>query len=638
MFAVMSKKTASRLKLKVVPYHGPKKIVGWDLSTAGWIHGRARVRMTIASLTKHYWVWIVTEAAGYDMILGAGWMELEDVMLEPAHRRATMRKSGMAKLECKVEQGARDHLMEAAGWLQTNEPQSTTPKLGSRLSSKLIFSDPKRILLAVGLKPGDIEIALEKLEKSSSQPKLPSWAADLRAAFDPRLNEQGLELNQRTEFDAEVKLTTDDLKNLPHAKPRPLGQQAQVLLKRMIGLMEDKGFIQVSKSPIASPVHFAHKPGGGARLVIDFKHLNGYLVKDSHPISRIDNLLRLIAGAPILTKLDISAAFHRLRIASGDEWKTAFTTPFGLYEWKVLPFGLQNAPSCFQRYINHVLRERIGKDVAVYIGKDVAVYIDDIVIYSTDINEHRKTVRWVLQKLIEAGLPADAKKSEFETDKIEYLGYIVHAGQGISMNPKKVEAIANYIRPTCVTGIRRFLGIAIEYRRFIPRFAELTAPLTDMLQGSPKKKSLVTWTDRSIKAFELLKKAFTTSINNGGILKDWESGKPCRLETDASAWAAAGQLLQFSDKHQAFLPIYYESHKWNKPERNWHTHDKELGAVVHCLKAWEPELRESPEITAVTDHHTLQFFQTSEQRSEKQIRWKEGIPRYVSTKVAISAG
>jgi transposase InsO family protein len=601
MFAVMSVATAQRLGVKIKEYYGPKQIIGWNLEPTGRIYGRAKVRMQLAGATRHYHVWVVSEAAGYDMILGAGWMEREDVKLEPARRKCTMRRGETTVLECKTEE------------FRELDP-GLMVKLKAETTGKII----------VGLHSGDVEIALEKLEQPMAEPQLPTWAIDLKQAFNPTINSEGHELTEHSEWDAPIDLTTENIDDLPHMRPRPMGQEELVLLKRMMDLMEQKGFIQKSISPAASPVRFAHKPGGGVRLCIDYRKLNNITVPNRTPIPLISDTIRLISGATIFTKLDISAAFHRLRIRPGDEWKTAFATRFGLFEWKVLPFGLRNAPACFQQFINFVLKDRLTKDVVVYV--------DDILIYSKSVDEHRKTVRWVLKQLIKYGLPADPKKSEFEVKRVDYLGMVLHAGQGIAMNPKKVKAITDYIRPTCVTGLRRFLGIAIEYRKFIPRYAEITAPLTDMLKGSPKKKSLLQWTAEAERAFEQLKTAFTTTIDNGGIMKEWETGKPCRIETDASAWAAAGQLLQEIGNTGTLAPVAYESHKWTRTERNWTTHDKELGAVMHCVDTWEPEIKHSPEIDIVTDHRTLQFFQGCEQRSEKQIRWKEVLDRFPQIK------
>ena len=229
--------------------------------------------------------------------------------------------------------------------------------------------------------------------------------------------------------------------------------------------MLEQGFIRLSSSPAASQVRNVHKEGDGVRQCINYVMLNDITIPDRGPLPQLEETFRLVAGAKIFSKLDISAAFHRIRIAKGDEWKTAFTTRFGLFEWTVVPFGLRNAPAHFQRYINMVLAQRLGVDVAAYM--------DDILVYSNSVEEHRRTVRWVMKQLIKYGLPADPKKSEFEKQELAYLGRTLHAGKGVGMVNEKAGAIAEYLRPQCVTGVRRFLGMANEYRNFIPHYAEV---------------------------------------------------------------------------------------------------------------------------------------------------------------------
>lgn len=160
----------------------------------------------------------------------------------------------------------------------------------------------------------------------------------------------------------------------------------------------------------------------------------------------IRETLRSISRAKWLTKLDITAAFHKIRIAEGDEWKTAFRTRYGLYEWLVTPFGLTNGPATFQRYINHTLRE--------YLDEFVSAYLDDTLIYSDgSLEDHRRKVKLVLQRLQEAGLQLDINKCEFECKSVKYLGFIIEAGKGFRMDPEKVAAIQSWEAPKTVKGV-----------------------------------------------------------------------------------------------------------------------------------------------------------------------------------------
>ena len=213
-----------------------------------------------------------------------------------------------------------------------------------------------------------------------------------------------------------------------------MSREELLVLRKTLTELLDKNFIRVSQSPAAAPVLFAKKPGGGLRFCVDYRALNAITQKDRYPLPLIRETFRLISKAKWFTKLDIIAAFNKIRIAEGEEWKTAFRTRFGLFEYLVTPFGLTGAPATFQRYINHTLRE--------YLDDFVSAYIDDILIFSDgNLKDHREKVRKVLKKLLDAGLQIDIDKSEFEVQKVKYLGFIIEAGVGISMDPAKVAAI-----------------------------------------------------------------------------------------------------------------------------------------------------------------------------------------------------
>jgi hypothetical protein len=207
-----------------------------------------------------------------------------------------------------------------------------------------------------------------------------------------------------------------------------------LVLRTTLTDLLDKGFIRVSNSLAAAPVLFVKKPGGGLRFCIDYCSLNQITRKDRYPLPLIYETLRTIGQAKWYTKLDVAAAFYRIRIAEGDEWMIAFRTRYRLYEWIVTPFGLANALSTFQRYINWVLRD--------YLDNFCSVYIDDILIYSEGSKSyHQDLVRKVLQRLRDAGLQIDINKCEFKVKSTKYLGFIIEAGQGVRIDPEKVRAI-----------------------------------------------------------------------------------------------------------------------------------------------------------------------------------------------------
>jgi hypothetical protein len=206
------------------------------------------------------------------------------------------------------------------------------------------------------------------------------------------------------------------------------------VLKKYLDDNLKKGFISPSTSQAASPVLFVKKPGGGLRFCVDYRALNAITVKDRYPLPLVTETLARLSKAKYFTKLDVIAAFNRMRIADGDEWKTAFRTRYGLFEYNVVPFGLSNAPSAFQHFINDVLHE--------HLDEFCSAYIDDILIYSDDLESHQKHVRWVLEATRKAGLQLDIEKCEFHVSEVTYLGLIVST-EGIRMDPRKVEAVLN---------------------------------------------------------------------------------------------------------------------------------------------------------------------------------------------------
>lgn len=206
-------------------------------------------------------------------------------------------------------------------------------------------------------------------------------------------------------------------------------------LKIMKAYLEEnlaKGFLRSSNSPAAAPVLFARKPGGGLRFCVDYRGFDAITVKNRYPLPSTQETLDRLTNAKWYTKIDIIVAFNKLRIRPGDEWKTAFSTRYGLYEYLVMLFGLGNAPSSFQRYINDVLREHL--DIFC------TAYVDDILIYSNSLSEHKQHVAAVLRKLRTAGLQADIKKCELHVQETKYLGLTIST-TGIKMDPEKVAAV-----------------------------------------------------------------------------------------------------------------------------------------------------------------------------------------------------
>ncbi|KAJ1573507.1 hypothetical protein NDA11_003440 [Ustilago hordei] len=296
---------------------------------------------------------------------------------------------------------------------------------------------------------------------------------------------------------------------------------------------------------------------------VDYRGLNEITVKNRAPLPLIEEQLFLLRKARIYTKLDLRAAYNLIRIAKGDEWKTAFGTQLGLYEYLVMPFGLANAPAHFQSFINDIFRDIIG----VY----VVVYLDDFLIFSDTEEVHVKHVTEVLTRLRSNRLFAKLSKCEFHTKTVEFLGYIIKP-TGIEMDPEKVRTVKEWPMPESIHDIQRFLGFANFYRRFIAHFARIAKPLTALVKPIERFKKFEL-PEEAQQAFHKLIQAFTSA----GVLQHFDYHLPTRLETDASDFAIAGVLKQ---EHEGrWHPVAFYSRKMSSAEKNYEIHDKELLAV-----------------------------------------------------------
>ncbi|UTT96377.1 hypothetical protein NDA17_005203 [Ustilago hordei] len=377
-------------------------------------------------------------------------------------------------------------------------------------------------------------------------------------------------------------------------------------LRRYLDENLEKGFIRPSKSLARSPVLFIPKKDGGLRLCVDYRGLNEITVKNRAPLPLIEEQLFLPRKARIYTKLDLRAAYNLIQIAKGDEWKTAFGTQLGLYEYLVMPFGLANAPAHFQSFINDIFRDIIG----VY----VVVYLDDFLIFSDTEEAHVKHVTEVLTRLRSNRLFAKLSKCEFHTKTVEFLGYIIKP-MGIEMDPEKVHTVKEWPMPESIHDIQRFLGFANFYQRFIAHFAHIAKPLTSLVKPIEwfKKFELP---EEAQQAFHKLIQAFTSA----GVLQHFDYHLPTRLETDASDFAIAGVLKQ---EHEGrWHPVAFYSRKMSSAEKNYEIHDKELLAVVACLTQWRHMLAGLPsQLVILTDHEALKYFKSQRCITGQQARW-----------------
>ncbi|GJT08890.1 putative reverse transcriptase domain-containing protein [Tanacetum coccineum] len=375
-------------------------------------------------------------------------------------------------------------------------------------------------------------------------------------------------------------------------------------LSEQLKELSDKGFIRPSSSPWGAPVLFVKKKDGSFRMCIDYRELNKLTVKNRYPLPRIDDLFDQLQGSSVYSKIDLRSGYHQLRVREEDIPKTAFRTRYGHYEFQVMPFGLTNAPAVFMDLMNRVCKP--------YLDKFVIVFIDDILIYSKSKQEHEEHLKIILELLKKEELYAKFSKCEFWIPKVQFLGHVIDS-EGIHVDPAKIESIKDWTSPKSPTEIRQFLGLAGYYQRFIEGFSKIAKPMTKLTQ----KKVKFEWGDKQEAAFQLLKQ----KLCSAPILALPEGSKDFIAYCDASKKGLGAVLMQREKV------ISYASRQLKIHEKNYTTHDLELGAVVFALKIWRHYLY-GTKCTVFTDHKSLQHILDQKELNMRQRRWLELLSDY----------
>ncbi|KAK8954475.1 hypothetical protein KSP39_PZI002180 [Platanthera zijinensis] len=385
------------------------------------------------------------------------------------------------------------------------------------------------------------------------------------------------------------------LPNLPHYHMNP-DEHAE--LKRQVDELLRKQFIRESPSPCAVPALLTPKKDGSWRICIDSCAINKITVKYRFPIPRLDDLLDTMSGAQLFSKIDLRSGYHQIRVREGDEWKTAFKTKDGLYEWLVMPFGLSNAPSTFMRIMTQILRP--------YMGKFLVVYFDDILLYSQTHGDHLAHLRLLFETLRQEKLFVNLKKCSFYAESVQFLGFIV-SSTGVSVDPEKVKSIREWPLPTTLHEARSFHGLATFYRQFVRGFSSIMAPFTSCL-----KKGEFQWTPAATRAFEEIKEKLTTAP----VLRLPDFDKAFEVACDASGVGIGGVLSQ--EGH----PVSYFSEKLNEAKQKYSNYDREFYAIVQSLQYWRHYLLPQ-EFVLYSDHQALRYLDSQKKLGHKHAKWVE---------------
>ena len=398
-----------------------------------------------------------------------------------------------------------------------------------------------------------------------------------------------------------------------YVKPYRLPQAHKEEVNRQVQEMVEEGIISPSVSQWNVPLLVVPKKPDASgkrklRVVADLRQVNDATVGDSYPLPNITDILDQLGGAKYFSTLDLASGFHQIAMKKEDREKTAFSTPYGHFEYNRMPFGLKNAPATFQRLMNTVL--------SGLQGIKCFVYLDDIVVYGRSLKEHQDRLELVFERIRESGLKLQPNKCEFLRKETIYLGHVI-SESGIKPDPTKLDAVKNFPIPKRTKDIQSFLGLAGYYRRFIEHFSQIAKPLTQLL----KKDQAYRWTAQEQEAFEILKEKLTTAP----ILQYPDFTKPFVLTTDASGKAIGAVLSQ--GKIGQDLPIAYASRILNKAEENYSTIEKELLAIVWATQHFRPYVY-GTKFKIVTDHKPLTWLFNVKDPGSRLMRWKLKLAEY----------
>ncbi|XP_071510123.1 uncharacterized protein [Diadema antillarum] len=398
------------------------------------------------------------------------------------------------------------------------------------------------------------------------------------------------------------------VKEIPRSKPYPIPHALRETVQEEVRTMLSLGVIERSNSPTASPIVLVKKPDGSNRFCVDFRRLNKVTKFDSEPIPDQEELFTRLASDKFFTKIDLSKGYWQVPMSEKSKELTAFITPDGLYHFKVMPFGLVNAPATFSRLMRTLLSGLKG----------VVNYIDDILVHSDTWEQHLDTLGLLFQRLRDANLTARPSKCSVGHSQVEFLGHVVGLGQ-VSPRPGKVESIMKVSRPETKKQLRSLLGMTNYYRKFIPNYAAIAAPLTDKTKKAEPNK--LEWGVPQEVAFNTLK----NKLDNAPILHLPDLSLPFVLRTDASEIGVGAVLLQAHGDTK--FPVAYISRKLLPRERNYSTIERECLAIVWAVRKLEPYLY-GKEFVLETDHHPLTYMQSAKVINGRIMRWALALQPY----------
>jgi hypothetical protein len=427
----------------------------------------------------------------------------------------------------------------------------------------------------------NIRKLVDKIENKQQQDNLHSLLLRYRRTFDA---------TKHTIANTSIQHVINTIPHSPPAcRPYPQPDKEEAMYKLVQEFLK-AGLIQESHSPYAAPAILVKKGDGSYRFVVDYKRLNLITIKDSSPLPNMeDTIQKLGRGYTYFSKLDLKSGFYQIPIHKGDKEKTAFVTPFGLYQFNVLPMGLKNSPPTFQKVMTDTLQSCRNFSL---------VYLDDIIVFSKTYDEHLQHLSLVLSALQAKNLVLNPPKCELAVHQIDYLGHTI-SSKRITPMKDKITAILQVAEPRSLAQANRFIGALSWYRKFIPHFATVAAPIHAVTNLTKSNRHKFRWRFLQSKAFQELKRLLTTAPL---FLHYPVPNKPLILTTDASGIGVGGVLQQEVDGE--IHNLYYHSQLMTTCERRYSTIEKEALAIYKCCVRMRPFLL-GRSITLMTDHCPL---------------------------------
>ena len=384
--------------------------------------------------------------------------------------------------------------------------------------------------------------------------------------------------------------------------PYRMNPLKQKHLQDEVKYLLENDFVEPSQSNYSSPCILVPKSNGTHRMCTDYRKVNSVTKTDSFPIPRIDDCIDKVGNSKYVTKFDLLKGFWQVPLTDRAKEVSAYATPNGLYQYKVMPFGMKNSPATFQRLVNNIICGLDGCDA----------YIDDVIIYSDSWSDHLQRIRKFLERLSKAKLTVNLAKTEFCHATVTFLGHLVGQGQ-VKPLEAKVNAISEFPVPKCKRQLMRFLGMAGYYRKFCKNFSGTAEPLTNLLKKSTKFK----WNDKCQDAFDRLK----AILKSTPVLWAPDFDKCFKLAVDASDVGIGAVLLQ-EDNNGIDHPVCYFSKKFNKHQKNYSTIEKECLALILAIQQFEVYLTSSiSPIVVFSDHNPLSFLHKLKNKNQRLLRW-----------------